>query len=145
MGMRFSQVIQKVFLHAQEEDAGGGNAGVSTEHILLGLLGVPEGDAWEVLSKHGLGEGLQAEMRGRLGIAKPQLPLNEIRVTPGVRGLFVASMELARSRNEALIRSGHLLAALLGTPDDPAAALLLAAGLQRNAVVEALDQPSTET
>lgn len=145
MGMRFSQVIHKIFLRAQEEDAGGKNVGVTTEHILLGMLGVAEGDAWGVLSRRGLGEGLQAEMRGRLGIQKPRLPLNEILVSPAVKRLFEASMELARDRKESLIRSGHLLAALLATPDDPAAALVLAGGLGKKEVLDALDQPSAES
>lgn len=144
MSLRFSQVVHRIILRAEEEDAGGENGGVTTEHLLLAMLGIPEGDAWSVLSGAGLGEGLQAEMRRRLGILKPQTPFGDIRISVAVKRVLEASVELALGRKEAPIRSGHLLAALLDAPDDSAAALVLAAGVGKRQVLDVLDQPSTE-
>jgi hypothetical protein len=106
-----------------------GHTYVGTEHLLLGLLAVPEGLAAKVLVEHGITtETVEAHVLETIGrgtgddqIATPH--------TPRAARVLVGSLYVALEMGHNYIGTEHLLLSLYREPDGVAATFMAASGL----------------
>jgi ATP-dependent Clp protease ATP-binding subunit ClpA len=137
--VRLSEDVRRLVLAAAAEEARRrGDRRLGTDHLLLGLLHDPAGEAASALGVDlasaraaqdaldraalaavGIHAGDLGSIEG-LGGARHRLPL-----TSGARAVFKRAVEQARPRKRGRIGTGHFLLALLACQrPDPAAELL---------------------
>ena len=98
---------------------------VGSEHLLLGLIGIGEGVAVEVLRAMGLNMNkLRLEVEKSSGSGGGTLMDGEIPFSPRLKKLMVLSAKEARSMNYNFIGTEHLLLAILREGDSVAARIL---------------------
>jgi ATP-dependent Clp protease ATP-binding subunit ClpC len=98
---------------------------VGSEHLLLGLIGIGEGVAVEVLRAMGLNMNkLRLEVEKSSGSGGGTLMDGEIPFSPRLKKLMILSAKEARSMNYNFIGTEHLLLAILREGDSVAARIL---------------------
>jgi ATP-dependent Clp protease ATP-binding subunit ClpA len=106
---------------AQEESRNLGHDHIGTEHLLLGLLRVPDGLAARALGSRGVRlEGARAVV---VSIGVPDRPpgAGMVPFTPGAKQALELSLREALRLENAHIDTEHLLLGLLRVPDSTAA------------------------
>ena len=131
---RFTQRARNVVVLAQESARGRGEDHIGTEHLLIGLLGEPEGVAGQVLielagSARAVTGALAAPVDERRKNLRAHLPLTE----HAKRALSTASQEsLALLHN--YIGTEHILLGLVAVPEGRAATVLTGLGIDADAL-----------
>ncbi len=110
---RFTELAIKVVMLAQEESRRIGHAVVSTEQLLLGMVGEGKGIAAQVLSERGLKLGnLRVEVEKVFG-KQQQVMSTEIPFDPHSKQVLEFSVEEAKSLGHSYIGTEHLLLGML--------------------------------
>jgi hypothetical protein len=136
MGMfeRFTHPARQAVVLAQEEARRLGHAVVGTEHLLLGLLAVPEGVGARTLA--GLGtplDELRVEVEGRIGRGEGA-PEGHLPFAPRNKKVLELSLREALQLGHNYIGTEHLLLGLVREGDGVAARVLAGRGADLAAV-----------
>ena len=113
MFTRFTSVARQVVILAQEEARRLRHPKIDTEHLLLGLIGVPEGRAAELLTEAGLDLG---ELRAEIEAAAtpgPSPVSGHVPFTPAAKKAIELSLRHALNLKDDHIGTEHLLLGLL--------------------------------
>jgi ATP-dependent Clp protease ATP-binding subunit ClpA len=113
---------------------------VGTEHILLGLLAVPEGTAAQVLATFGVRyPDVRTAVVGMMGVGV-DAPNAELSFTGRAEDMIGRARREASMRDEAQVGTQHLLLALVHEPGGAAARILLQLDADPAAVRAAIDR-----
>ena len=150
-------VIESAFAAADGE----GGELVSTLHLLIGMFGQPDSSGVQVLESLGVTQDRARTELGKViaeSVAeaskaptprpvRPVAPPLGMPATSGVAAVFETARRVAQKEGAPLIRSDHLLAAVLGRGDQRSAvqALLVGAGTDLAAVRRRLRPPRAVT
>jgi ATP-dependent Clp protease ATP-binding subunit ClpA len=131
---KFTEDARRALAVAQEEAERFGQSFIGTEHLLLGLMRLPNSVAARALANLGLEleqirRAVQAEIYRLGGTGR-----SEIGLTPMTRKVIELAVEEARRPNHYRIGTEHLLLGLLGTEDGIAAWALSNLGVDRERV-----------
>lgn len=130
---RFTHGARKTLVCSQEEALALGAAAIGPEHLLLGLLRDPDGEAAQVLGACGV-ELSAARSAARHLESSGSSGYKGMPFTPLAKAALERSVTLAPRLGYPDIRTEHLLAGLLGKSGGPADELLLALGVERDRV-----------
>ena len=121
---RFTNRARHVVVLAQEEARQLKHNYIGTEHILLGLLGEPEGYAGRVLASFGITrDGAREEVRAMIGIGAAA-PTGHIPFTPRAKKTLELSLREALQLHHNYIGTEHILLGLIREGDGVAAQLM---------------------
>src|SRR5512132_890647 len=130
MWQRFTERGRKVVFYAQEEAQKFGDAYVSTEHLLLGLVREGDSVACRVLEKLGVSlNRSRAEVEKQLprGDARPS---QDMTLTPRAKRVIDLAYDEARNLNNNYIGTEHLLLGLIREGDGLAGRVLAKLGVE---------------
>jgi ATP-dependent Clp protease ATP-binding subunit ClpA len=114
---------------------------VGTEHILLGLLAVPEGSAAQVLATFGVRyPDVRTAVVGMMGVGVDG-PDAELSLTGRAEDMVDRARREASMRDEPQVGTQHLLLALVHEPGGAAARILLGLEVDLAAVRAAIGRP----
>jgi hypothetical protein len=103
---------------------------VGTEHLLLGLIKLGQGAAFNVLQKQGLNlDVLRAEVERCVGAGPEPKATGNIPFTPRVNKALTLASEEARKLNHQYVGTEHILLGLLAEGDGVAARVLAQFGM----------------
>jgi ATP-dependent Clp protease ATP-binding subunit ClpA len=121
---RFTNRARHVVVLAQEEARDLKHNYIGTEHILLGLLGEPEGYAGRVLASFGMTRaGAREEVRAMIGLGAAA-PSGHIPFTPRAKKTLELSLREALQLHHNYIGTEHILLGLIREGDGVAAQIL---------------------
>jgi ATP-dependent Clp protease ATP-binding subunit ClpA len=121
---RFTNRARHVVVLAQEEARQLKHNYIGTEHILLGLLGEPEGYAGRVLTSFGITrDGAREEVRAMVGGGKAA-PSGHIPFTPRAKKTLELALREALQLHHNYIGTEHILLGLIREGDGVAAQLM---------------------
>ncbi len=121
---RFTNHARHVVVLAQEEARRLNHNYIGTEHVLLGLLGEPEGTAFRVLTAHGMTwEGARQEVAAMVGTGKKE-PKGHVPFTPRAKKCLELSLREALQLGHKYIGTEHILLGLLREGDGVAAQIM---------------------
>jgi ATP-dependent Clp protease ATP-binding subunit ClpC len=121
---RFTNRARHVVVLAQDEARDMGHNYIGTEHLLLGLLGVPDGLAGRALAQLGLTlDGVREETAGRVGRGAAPVK-GRIPFTPRAKKVLELSLREALQLHHNYIGTEHLLLGLLREGEGVAASIL---------------------
>jgi ATP-dependent Clp protease ATP-binding subunit ClpC len=121
---RFTSQARHVVVLAQEEARQLNHNYIGTEHILLGLLGEPEGYGARVLTSFGITrEGARKEVRAMVGGGKAA-PTGHIPFTPRAKKTLELALREAVQLHHNYIGTEHILLGLIREGDGVAAQLM---------------------
>jgi ATP-dependent Clp protease ATP-binding subunit ClpA len=121
---RFTAQARHVVVLAQEEARALKHNYIGTEHILLGLLGEPDGVAFQVLESFGMSlEGARQEVVDKVGLGK-QEPSGKIPFTPRAKKTLELSLREALQLRHTYIGTEHILLGLIREGDGVAAQIM---------------------
>ncbi len=125
---RFTEEAQKSIIVAQEEAKKLKHSYVGTEHLLLGLLGVEEGGAYEILKENGINlEQVLQETKKIVGVGEFETDI--IGFTPRTKRVFELSFLEARNLNNQYVGTEHILLGLIEEGEGVAVVVLRKLGL----------------
>lgn len=111
---RFSNNAKRVLALAQEEADSYSHSYIGTEHLLLGLLGVTEGTASQLLGKLGVDGGrVRRAIEGVLGRSEPRIVIHQITPTSRVKKVIELALDEAHRTHRPHAGTADLLNALL--------------------------------
>jgi ATP-dependent Clp protease ATP-binding subunit ClpC len=103
---------------------------VGTEHLLLGLLALGNGVAFNILTNLGLSlETVRAEISKGSGSIPAENPLGYIPPTPRCKRVLEMAKKEAIALGHTYIGTEHLLLALLAESDGPASGIFKRSGI----------------
>jgi predicted dehydrogenase len=103
---------------------------VGTEHLLLGIVALGQGGAFDVLKKCGLDlENVRLEVEKNIGVGPDQKLIGNFPYTPRVKKIFVLAAKEANALNHKCVGTEHLLMGILREGDGVAARVLFKLGL----------------
>ena len=121
---RFTNRARHTVVLAQEEARQLHHNYIGTEHILLGLLGEPEGFACRVLTSFGITrDGAREEVRAMVGTGT-DAPSGHIPFTPRAKKTLELSLREALQLHHDYIGTEHILLGLIREGDGVAAQLM---------------------
>jgi ATP-dependent Clp protease ATP-binding subunit ClpC len=121
---RFTAYARHVVVLAQEEARRLNHNYIGTEHILLGLLGEPDGIAFRVLESFGLTlDGARQEVTGIVAAGK-QEPSGRIPFTPRAKKTLELSLREALELHHTSIGTEHILLGLIREGEGVAAQVM---------------------
>src|SRR5271170_675571 len=121
---RFTNRARHVVVLAQEEARQLHHNYIGTEHVLLGLLGEPDGVAGRVLAGFGMSrEGAREEVKAIVG-AGSGMPSGHIPFTPRAKKTLELSLREAVSLHHNYIGTEHILLGLIREGEGVAAQVL---------------------
>ncbi len=114
---------------------------VGTEHLLLGIITLGQGGAYDVLKRCGLDlENVRSEVEKNIGVGPDQKMLGRIPYTPRVKKIFTLAATEAITLDHACVGTEHILMGILREGDGVAARILFNLGVDpektRKLVVE---------
>jgi hypothetical protein len=121
---RFTSAARQVLVLAQEEARALRHDYVGPEHLLLGLLEVPEGLGGRILRSLGLAAPVIREKIGLLVGAGEEPSVGQIPITPRTRAVLDAAGEEALRLGLNVVETEHLLLGLVADHESMAARLL---------------------
>ncbi len=140
MWQRFTENARKVIFFAQEEAGLLGENYVSTEHLLLGIVCVPESVG--ALMLEGLGielDVVRASVKAKVQQGKGKLG-KDMQLTPRARRVVDLAYDEARHLKHSYIGAEHLLLGLRREEDGVAARVLIGLGVTLASLQEQLLQ-----
>jgi ATP-dependent Clp protease ATP-binding subunit ClpA len=145
---RFTGNARQVVVRAQEEARRLHHNYIGTEHILLGLLAVPDGHAVRALEGFGLSlNGARDEVVAMVGTGKSE-PTGHIPFTPRAKKTLELSLREAMQLHHHYIGTEHILLGLIREGDGVAAQVMKQHAdliLIRMAVLDQMPGASTES
>src|ERR1700691_1187476 len=121
---RFTNKARHVVVLSQEEARRLSHNYIGTEHILLGLLGEPDGVAYKVLATFDLTlDGVREEVVQLVGAGK-QEPKGHIPFTPRAKKTLELALREALALNHNYIGTEHILLGLIREGDGVAAQIM---------------------
>jgi ATP-dependent Clp protease ATP-binding subunit ClpA len=121
---RFTNRARHVVVRSQEEARELGHNYIGTEHILLGLLGEPDGLACKVLNDFGISlDSARQEVTAKVGAGKGQQK-GHIPFTPRAKKTLELSLREALALHHNFIGTEHILLGLIREGDGVAAQIL---------------------
>lgn len=121
---RFTNKARQVVVQAQEEARSLQHNYIGTEHLLLGLLGVPDGIGARALRQLGLGrDTVVADVEKIVGRGKDN-PSGHIPFTPRAKKVLELALREALQLSHSYIGTEHILLALIREGDGVAAQIL---------------------
>jgi predicted dehydrogenase len=124
-GSNFTPRAQQVLALARKEADRFHHHFVGTEHVLLGLIGLGQGVAVNVLQKMGLVlETVRMEVEKQVGTGPDQKMIGDIPYTPRVKKVVSLAAKEAKALNHTYVGTEHLLLGLLREGDGVAARVL---------------------
>jgi len=126
---RFTDKARRAIVLAQEGSRDFGHDYIGTEHILLGLLGVTDGAATQVLIASGVDvDRTRAKIVEVIGKGDSP-PVSHIPFTPRAKKILELSLREALEMHHDFIGTEHLLLGLLREGEGVAAQILTTEGL----------------
>jgi ATP-dependent Clp protease ATP-binding subunit ClpB len=136
---RFTEKSQEALVAAQNLAERNGNSQVEPEHLLLALLEQHEGVVPQVLSRLNLAAGaLAQQVRAELNRLPRVSGGAQITISPRLRTVLVRAHDELGTFGDEYVSTEHLLLAILDYAGGAAQRLLQAAGLSRDALLQAL-------
>ena len=121
---RFTANARRVIVQAQDEAKRLQHNYIGTEHLLLGLLGVPDGIACRALAGLGLSlEGAREEVTAIIGTGS-KAPSGRIPFTPRAKKILELSLREALQLHHNYIGTEHILLGLVREGEGVAAQIL---------------------
>ena len=125
---KFTEKAQQAIITAQEAAETNNQSEIGVEHLLLALAGLDEGMALTILQNLGvnldqLRQRVRAEIQA-LPKVYGQAPL-EVFISSKLNKILTVALQEARRLNEEYAGTEHLLLAVAGDHEDPAAARIL--------------------
>src|SRR5580700_3431206 len=121
---RFTNSARHVVVLAQEEARLLHHNYIGTEHLLLGLLGEPEGIACRALYRFGITlDGAREEVRGIVGTGKGR-PSGHIPFTPRAKKTLELALREALQLHHNFIGTEHILLGVIREGDGVGAQIL---------------------
>ena len=140
---RFSPAARQAMTLTQEEARALGHTYLGTEHLLLGLIGPPDGVVAAALTALGVEaravRGAVERIVGRGG----QLACGEMRLTPRLKKVFELAGKEAKRAKQRGVEPEHLLLGLLAEGEGVAAGVLGDLGVTLTRVREVLPAART--
>lgn len=123
--LSFNDQAKRTFLLGLQEARSMGHTWFSSEHLLLGLLTVEEGVAWEALRRFDVDvEKAREQVKALIGVL-PALPSDhDLPATPAASRIIRSSSEDARLLERDAIGTEHLLLAITRTESSVARTVL---------------------
>jgi ATP-dependent Clp protease ATP-binding subunit ClpA len=144
---RFTAYARHVVVLAQEEARRLNHNYIGTEHILLGLLGEPDGTGFRVLDSFGMSlDGAREEVVAIVGAGKG-VPGKHIPFTPRAKKTLELSLREALDLGHSYIGTEHILLGLIREGDGVAAQIMRKHGdlrAIRLAVIDAVPEGETK-
>jgi ATP-dependent Clp protease ATP-binding subunit ClpA len=140
----FTPRAQQVLALARKEADRFNHNFIGTEHVLLGLIKLGQGVAFQVLGKMGLDpENVRMEIEKQVGTGPDRKMLEPIPYTPRVKKVLALAAKEARALNHTYVGTEHLLLGLLHEGDGVAGRVLKNLGVDaeatRNCILSELD------
>ncbi len=137
---RFTQKSQEALVAAQNVAERNGNSQVEPEHLLLALLEQGEGVVPQVLGKLNLAVGALIQQTTAEINRLPRVSGGGVEraISPRLRNVLVRAHDELQTFGDEYVSTEHLLLALLGHAGGGVQRLLQAAGLTRDALLQAL-------
>jgi ATP-dependent Clp protease ATP-binding subunit ClpC len=128
---RFTERAREVIVGAQEDARALNHACIGTEHLLLGLLGVDQGMAAQVLESLQISvTDVRAEVIRIVGLGEDDAASwAQIPFTPRAKKVLDLSWRESRSLGHSYIATEHILLALTGENEGVAARILAGLGV----------------
>jgi predicted dehydrogenase len=121
---------QHVLKLSRKEAARHNHNFVGTEHLLLGIIALGQGGAFDVLKKCGLDlDNVRSEVEKNIGVGPDQKLIGNIPYTPRVKKIFGFAAKEAIALNHKCVGTEHILLGILGEGDGVAARILVNLGL----------------
>jgi ATP-dependent Clp protease ATP-binding subunit ClpA len=122
---RFTNRARHTVVLAQEEARGLKHNYIGTEHILLGLLGEPNGLAFRVLQGFGMSlEGTREEVRAIIGAGTGKVSSGHIPFTPRAKKTLEYALREALQLHHNYIGTEHILLGVIREGDGVGAKIL---------------------
>ncbi|MBQ6102937.1 MAG: NDP-hexose 4-ketoreductase, partial [Kiritimatiellae bacterium] len=136
----FSPDAKKAIQIANREARGYGQDAIGTEHLLLGLASLSEGNMAESARRLGLtAEGVRFAIDKYATAAGPDTAeIGMLPYTPRTKKVFQIAVAEARNANSRTVRAEHLLLALLKEGEGTAAKVLADLGVDYDKALEAV-------
>ena len=147
MEQRHTPDGRQAMVRAQEQARALGHGSVGPEHLLLGLLAVPEGAAARALGELGLDEARGRAAVERIAGRGSRVSHGSLPFTPRSRAVLDAALREAMSLGHEEVGSEHVLLALLADREGIAGRVLEAVahpGVVRDAVLAAMAEAPAE-
>ena len=125
---RFTDRARQVVVGARNEAKAAGHHYIGTEHVLLGLIAVPEGLAAQALAAQGVTE---EQIRAAVKVAAPYTDeeiTEEIPFTPRVRKVLELAVREALRLEHNFVGTEHILLGLVAEEDGIGAQVLAGLG-----------------
>jgi ATP-dependent Clp protease ATP-binding subunit ClpA len=140
----FTPRANRALVLAGQEAARLGHLFVGTEHVLLGLIKLGEGVAFDVLKSMGLDlASVPVTVEEQIGPGPDQDVMRTRSFTPRVQKVLLLAAEEAKALNHTYVGTEHILLGLLRNGDGAAALLLkdmgIGAGQTRQEILRGLD------
>lgn len=138
---KFTLKLQEAFQQAQSLAASEGHQGVEVEHILLAMMGQPEGIVPEILNKIGADrKKVESELRKALK-AMPSVSgqaAGQRYITPRLNNVMDRAFTEAARLQDEYVSVEHVLMAVVDAGDGPAAGILKGQGVTKDALLKML-------
>ena len=122
---RFTAHARHTVVLAQEEARRMSHNYIGTEHVLLGLLGEPEGIAYRVLEAHGIHlKEAREDLAEIVGLGKKDPKSGHIPFTPRAKKVLELSLREALQLKHNYIGTEHILLGLIREGDGVAAQIM---------------------
>ncbi len=129
MQNKFTQYAEAALNEALVQAGNLGHTDVGSEHLLLGILSVPECSAAKILEKHGIDyESMFESVKTHMGYGTPTNPTPR-NITPKLNAIIQSSAYEATKRGSQAIGTEHLLISILSITDSVAVRLLAMEGV----------------
>jgi ATP-dependent Clp protease ATP-binding subunit ClpC len=137
---RFTDRARQVVVGAQREAAALKHNYIGTEHILLGLLRVESGAAYELLALFDVPvEAVQARVEEIVGRGDAVVPATQLPFTPRAKKVLELALREALRLGDKYIGTEHFLLGLLREGEGVGAQVLSERGVTLQAVTNRLD------
>jgi ATP-dependent Clp protease ATP-binding subunit ClpA len=137
---RFAQDAKQALTYAQEEAERSHHSYIGTEHMLLGLMRLPEGHAREVLRELDIDVKAVRDTIAAVVGRNERIVIQQIIPTSRVKMVIEIAFEEARRMGHDRVDSGHMLMALVIEGEGIAAHVLDDLGATAQKVVAALER-----
>lgn len=134
MWQRFSDRARRVVFHSQEEAQKFGEGHVSSEHLLLGIVCVPESTAAQIITKIGPTLAQVREETEKSMVSLESKPSVDVTLTPRAKRVFDLAYEEAQRLKSDYIGTEHILIALVREEPEKAGAVLANLGIDLDRV-----------
>jgi ATP-dependent Clp protease ATP-binding subunit ClpC len=135
---RFTENAKRMMVYGQEAARRMRHGYLGTEHLLLGIIEAPPGNAIAMLASLEVTPARLATRVEEIVPPGPEEPGSHIPFTRRAKTVLELAMGLADEFGDAHIGTEHVLLAMVEEGEGVAARVLAAAGLDRDAVLRAL-------